>query len=197
MQFAEIAENFLAERERAGAAGMIPVRRAGFYRRGHRRAQRRFDERDHIGLGIERIGGMRGFRPAANAGADTNAGGDVRLRAGHAAFELRADFGQNGNPRNSARRLRGAAASSDGNTLGRSASRSDGDGIFQLPRVIAATEELRLRARDEGIGNRFAEAARRQRAPNKTALLLLRRQHGLAPRHAGARIGIAGTLSRP
>ena len=160
MQFAELRDHLGAKRQRAGAAGVIPRSRARFDRRGHRRAHRGFERGQHVGLGVERVGSMRGFASScACAVADADAGGDMVLRFRHAAFELRADLEQHQIVETARlvalrrRQQRRQHARPHRIQIG-------GDGIFELARIVAAAEQFGVGARNEAEIDRLVEAAR-------------------------------------
>ncbi len=130
---------------------------------------------------------------AAVAHADT--GGDRFLCAGHAAFELRADFEQHqfgGTTRLIAR----GGREQGWQQAGPQRIEIGGNRIFDLACVIAAAEQLRMFARDEGKRNRLVETARGQRAADDARAAL----RGVSTGRAitlGRDIGVDGTLSRP
>ena len=176
---------------------MIPGRGARLDRRGHRRAHRGFERGQHVGLGVEGIGGDA--RPCVQLRAPSPMripAATVVLRFGHAAFELRADLEQHQIVE--AARLIALRRCEQRRQHAR-AQRIEigGDRIFQLARIVAAAEQFGLRARDEGEIDRLVEAARGQRAAHDARAALRRRQRRLARPRCGASAATDGTLSRP
>ena len=111
---------------------------------------------------------MGGFRPVALRLADANAGGDRLLRSGHAAFELRADFEQH-QIVETARLIALRRRQQRRQQAGPQRIEIGGNWVFELPRVVAATEQRRVRARDEGEFDRLVEAARGDGAAHQSA----------------------------
>ena len=96
MQFAEIGKRLVAERNRAGAARMIPSRRRGLHGNAGCLAPGRVKSRQRISLGGERVGPNSGLHPVPQRFTRAQARGHIRLRAGLARSELRADFEEQG-----------------------------------------------------------------------------------------------------
>ncbi len=176
--------------------GVIPRRSARLDRRGHGRTHRGIERGQHVGLGVEDIGGVCGFCPGARAIAEPDAGGDIHLRARHAARELGADLEQHQFVEAARlvvlrrRQQRRQQARAHGVELG-------GDGILHLPRIVAAAEQFRVGARNKGERNSFVEAARGQRPAHNAGCGAAMASVSGALRHGGRVIGTDGTLSRP
>ena len=133
---------------------------------------------------------MRRFHPVAHAGANADSGSDSGLSAGRAVFELRTDFEQHliGKPS----RLVACRRCKQGRQHARTQRiHVGGDGVFDLARIVTAAKQFGMRARNEGVGNRFVETARGKCPADGAGAPLRGRErgmrHGARPRHGRGR----------